>query len=335
MSTHVVTVPASLPVRELVQQYFLGGTHHKHQGYPVVDAQGRLLGVVTKSNLLDDWVAAVLKGGSDGDIAAGPIITYDLLTRGPVTAYPWESCRVAAERMAVAGVGRVVIVKPEDATQVVGIITRSDLLKPRLPSARRSNAVIGRCCRVRHRCSVWMRTGERSGATHRPASAGAHNERTTRPGPREPYKWWPKPGPSPTSCVTPPAAVMAIVHHAGEHPARYDVQQEQQQWDGDLEQHPDEPHQEHQADEDENRVAVAPEPAGEEAVPPGAVGIAGSRLRGLAAAEPVARLPQLMVIGDVLARVEQARQHGQPDGPPDKDDQLEFNPRRQAQCHRN
>jgi CBS domain-containing protein len=131
MSTDVVTVPASLPVRELVRQYFLGGAHHKHQAYPVVDAQGRLLGVVTKSNLLDDWVLAALKSGAEGDIAAGPIITYDLLTRGPVTAFPWESCRVAAERMAVAGVGRVVIVKPDDATQVVGIITRSDLLKPR------------------------------------------------------------------------------------------------------------------------------------------------------------------------------------------------------------
>jgi len=43
----------------------------------------------------------------------------------------WESCRVAAERMAVAGVGRVVIVKADDPTQVIGIITRRDLLKPR------------------------------------------------------------------------------------------------------------------------------------------------------------------------------------------------------------
>jgi H+/Cl- antiporter ClcA len=130
MSTEVVTVPASLPVRELVHQYFLGETHHKHQGYPVVDGQGRLLGVVTKSNLLNDWIAAVLRGDPEGDIAA-PIITYDLLTRAPVTALPWESCRVAAERMAVAGVGRVVIVDPADSTRVVGIITRSDLLKPR------------------------------------------------------------------------------------------------------------------------------------------------------------------------------------------------------------
>ena len=129
MSTQVVTVPASLPVRDLVQQYFLGGTHHKHQGYPVVDDLGRVLGVVTKSSLLDDWLIAALK--SEDDIAAGPIITYDLLTRAPVTAFPWESCRVAAERMAVAGVGRVVVVNPDSPTQVIGIITRSDLLKPR------------------------------------------------------------------------------------------------------------------------------------------------------------------------------------------------------------
>ncbi len=131
MSGQVVTVPASLPIRELVHEYFLGGSHHKHQGYPVIDGQGRLLGVVTKSSLLGDWIAAALKAGPAGEFAAGPIITYDLITRPPVTAFPWESCRVAAERMAVAGVGRIVVLSADGATQVVGIITRSDLLKPR------------------------------------------------------------------------------------------------------------------------------------------------------------------------------------------------------------
>jgi CBS domain-containing protein len=131
MSTSVVTVPATLSVRDLVLQYFLGGSRHKHQGYPVVDDAGHLLGVVTKSSLLDEWISAVLREGTGTAPAGGLVITYDLLGRSPVTAYPWESCRVAAERMAVAGVGRLVVVSPEAPTQVVGIITRSDLLKPR------------------------------------------------------------------------------------------------------------------------------------------------------------------------------------------------------------
>jgi CBS domain-containing protein len=136
MSTSVVTVPASLPIRELLSQYFMGHGPGKHQGYPVVDSKGDLLGMVTRSNLLEHWVSAALEGKDDtGREPVDPIITYDLVEREPITAYPWEACRVAAERMAQAGVGRLPVVSPEDPNKVVGIVTRSDLLKPRARQA--------------------------------------------------------------------------------------------------------------------------------------------------------------------------------------------------------
>jgi CBS domain-containing protein len=132
MTSDVVTVPASLPVRELLGRYFWGGGADRHQGYPVVDADGKLVGVVTRSNLLDHWVTAMMPGPDGAKPAPiDPIIAYDLIERKPVTAYPWESCRSAAERMAQAGVGRLPVVSAEDPNKVVGIITRSDLLKAR------------------------------------------------------------------------------------------------------------------------------------------------------------------------------------------------------------
>jgi chloride channel protein, CIC family len=132
MSATVVTVPASLPVRELLGTYFWGGGPHRHQGYPIVDANGKLLGVVTRSNLLEQWVVTMMQGtGSDAENGAEPIIAYDLIERDPVTVFPWESCRTAAERMAQADIGRLPVVSPEDPSKVVGIITRSDLLKAR------------------------------------------------------------------------------------------------------------------------------------------------------------------------------------------------------------
>jgi H+/Cl- antiporter ClcA len=132
MSSSVVTVPASLPVRELLGNFFWGGGSHRHQGYPVVDANGKLLGVVTRSNLLDHWVLAMMREAeTDADAAVHPIIAYDLIERDPVTVFPWESCRTAAERMAQAGIGRLPVVSAEDPGTVVGIITRSDLLKAR------------------------------------------------------------------------------------------------------------------------------------------------------------------------------------------------------------
>jgi H+/Cl- antiporter ClcA len=117
MSSGVVTVPAFLPVEKLLQDYFLAAGGRKHQGYPVVDEAGRLLGVVTRSDVLE----CKERGAAVGS----------LLRRPAVTALPWESCRAAAERMAETGVGRLIVVADDDTGRIVGIVTRSDLLKPR------------------------------------------------------------------------------------------------------------------------------------------------------------------------------------------------------------
>jgi CBS domain-containing protein len=132
MATTVVTIPASLPVKEVVGNYLLSTGPRKHQGYPVVDSDGGLVGVITRTNLMEEWISATLPGADSPDLAAlDVIIAFDLVHRPAITAYPWESCRTAAERMAQAGVGRLPVVSPERPLQVIGIITRSDILKPR------------------------------------------------------------------------------------------------------------------------------------------------------------------------------------------------------------
>jgi CBS domain-containing protein len=103
----------------------------QHQAYPVVDPAGNLLGVVTRSDLLADWVASGVGDPEGKDPAHGLIITYDLIHRPPLTAFPWESCRTAALRMAQYGVGRLPVVDPENPRRVIGIVSRGDLLKPR------------------------------------------------------------------------------------------------------------------------------------------------------------------------------------------------------------
>ncbi|HEU4642923.1 MAG TPA: chloride channel protein [Gemmatimonadaceae bacterium] len=86
-----------------------------HQGFPVVDDAGNLLGVVTRRNLLNLEL--------DFD-------TYvrDLLTRPPVVIYDTNTAREAADHMVREQVGRLPVVKREEPTKVVGIVTRSDLL---------------------------------------------------------------------------------------------------------------------------------------------------------------------------------------------------------------
>ena len=80
MTTEVVAVPAALPVRDLLSQYFFGGGRSKHPGYPVVDKLGNLLGVITRSDLLEHWITGLIDGSKDADVLGkGAIIAYDLI----------------------------------------------------------------------------------------------------------------------------------------------------------------------------------------------------------------------------------------------------------------
>jgi H+/Cl- antiporter ClcA/predicted transcriptional regulator len=133
MAAEVVSIPAKTPVREVLRDYFLAASGRSHQAYPVVDPQGKVLGVITRRNLLEDWVSASLNEEAAA-AARDFLIAYDLIHRDPITIYPWESCRTAAERMAAYGVGRLPVVSPDEPGKVIGMVTRSDLLKPRARS---------------------------------------------------------------------------------------------------------------------------------------------------------------------------------------------------------
>lgn len=85
----------------------------EHQGFPVVDDDGRLLGVVTRKNFMDRDPAT-------------PVA--DLITRPPSVVFPDMSLRDAADHMVRENVGRLPVVDRSDPSRVIGIITRSDLL---------------------------------------------------------------------------------------------------------------------------------------------------------------------------------------------------------------
>ncbi|MEA2237567.1 MAG: hypothetical protein QOC81_2291 [Thermoanaerobaculia bacterium] len=84
-----------------------------HQGFPVVDREGRLLGVVTRRDFID----------REPYTRVG-----DLIRRPPVVVFPDMSLRDAADHMVRENVGRLPVVERADPTRVVGMLTRSDLL---------------------------------------------------------------------------------------------------------------------------------------------------------------------------------------------------------------
>ena len=86
-----------------------------HQGFPVVDGDGCLVGVVTRRNITDPAVD-------------GAITVRSLVMRPPVIIYPDNTAREAADHMVHEQVGRLPVVTREDPRRVVGILSRSDLL---------------------------------------------------------------------------------------------------------------------------------------------------------------------------------------------------------------
>jgi CIC family chloride channel protein len=127
MTTDVETVPVSLPLRRLIELFYHHEQRPRHQGYPVVDDHGRLVSMVTRSDL-----PALTERE-----ALGWLVTADVMSVQPLfVAWPEEPLRDAAERMHAAGVGRLPVVLPNQPERLVGILSRGDVFKA---LARRSD----------------------------------------------------------------------------------------------------------------------------------------------------------------------------------------------------
>jgi H+/Cl- antiporter ClcA len=86
-----------------------------HNGFPVVDDHDRLVGVVTRKDLDRRDVAPDSRIG-------------DLLQRPPVVIWEENSIRNAVDLMVRESVGRLPVLRRDNNNEVVGILTRSDLL---------------------------------------------------------------------------------------------------------------------------------------------------------------------------------------------------------------
>jgi len=125
----VITLRADFTVAEARAWLETGDTKASHQGFPLVDAEGMLVGVITRRDIFMPQVEPEQR-------------LSDLLTRPPVVVFETSTLRDAADLMVVEHVGRVPVVLRDDPRRVVGILSRSDLLgahAPRLKAARQAS----------------------------------------------------------------------------------------------------------------------------------------------------------------------------------------------------
>jgi len=113
MFRHVDTVIETIPVRDAGLMI----KRTTHRGFPVLDSDGRLTGMVTQQ----DINKALNSGRSDIPVA-------EIMTRDLVVCYPEESLKTALEKLGERNIGRIPVVKPNDPTHLVGLITRKGII---------------------------------------------------------------------------------------------------------------------------------------------------------------------------------------------------------------
>lgn len=131
-SPDVVALDADNAVEEVRDWMASREEESRHQGFPVIDKDGNLLGVVGRGDLLD------LELPIDATVR-------DVIKRPPVVIFTDNTVRQAADHMVRQGVGRLPVVTRKEPTRVVGMVTRSDLLAAhatRLDSANRASRTI-------------------------------------------------------------------------------------------------------------------------------------------------------------------------------------------------
>lgn len=118
MRTNPVTVPPEITVRELADLLSRDPAYGQHRGLPIVDAAGKLVGVVTQGDLL-----RALRTDPSGSISVGA-----LAGGKPIVAYANERVFDALFRMLQNNIGRLPVVAREDPQKLIGMIGRPNVL---------------------------------------------------------------------------------------------------------------------------------------------------------------------------------------------------------------
>ena len=121
MRTKITSLAATSTLREV--QHSLRSDHRQKQRLlPVVDAEGRLTGVVTRGDIREQ----IELGGE----AALEKRLSELVHSSVVAAYPDEPLRIVVHRMAEKGITRLPVID-RDSRKLLGLLSLDDLLKAR------------------------------------------------------------------------------------------------------------------------------------------------------------------------------------------------------------
>jgi CIC family chloride channel protein len=133
MTHQVDTVPLTMNLRDLLAEF----NRTRHHGFPVLDKEGKLHGMVTLQDL-----ERALQRHTPLDTQVCEIATTDDL----LLAYPDEPMSDALRRMTVRDVGRLPVVSRSNPGQLLGTVRRNDIVAA-------YNIALTRRAEVQHRAA--------------------------------------------------------------------------------------------------------------------------------------------------------------------------------------
>jgi CBS domain-containing protein len=114
MSKTIVTLRANQALVGVRQWIDTHGPGTRHQGFPILDENGHLVGILTRRDLLDPQQDATKA-------------LRDLIKRPPKVIYADASLRDAADHMVNHDIGRLPVLD-RTTRRVIAMLTRSDIL---------------------------------------------------------------------------------------------------------------------------------------------------------------------------------------------------------------
>jgi CBS domain-containing protein len=136
MCKKVVTVSPDTSIKELSAIVF----KKKLQAVPVVDKEGKMLGIVAESDILsklyptqkdfvEDFVeASDFEGMEEKLMGVMKLKAKDLMNKAAICTYPDAPLLKAASKMMVKRVGRLPVIDPE-TEELLGVISKGDVIR--------------------------------------------------------------------------------------------------------------------------------------------------------------------------------------------------------------
>ncbi len=122
MDKYPNVIPPEMTVHEFADKFMFGNTLLRHQAFLIENPPDRLVGIITRSDVMDHLV----KQDIDLETPIGQLAIHE-----PVVAYPDELLSQATTKMLRHKVGRLPVVSREEPSRVVGYLGRQEIFAAR------------------------------------------------------------------------------------------------------------------------------------------------------------------------------------------------------------